>query len=181
MKGIGPIAALPLVALGALALAARAIAAPSAPPEFTHRQASDWINSEPLTLASLKGKVVLLEFWAFECVNCLNSRAWVETTASSKAGQGLVVIGVHTPELPAERNPNAVRHAVERLGIHYPVMIDEDSSYWRALHNQYWPAFYLIGRDGRLYGPVLGEMHVGDARAGKMEQIIDQLLAAPAT
>jgi thiol-disulfide isomerase/thioredoxin len=176
MKGIGPIAALPLLALAALA-----IAAPSAPPEFTHRQASDWINSEPLTLASLKGKVVLMEFWAFECVNCLNSRAWVEAIAGSKAAQGLVVIGVHTPELAAERNPNAVRQAVERLGIHYPVMIDEDSSYWRALHNQYWPAFYLIGRDGRLYGPVLGEMHVGDARAQQVERAIDLLLQAPAT
>jgi len=176
MKGIGPIAALPLVALAALA-----VAAPNVLPEFTHHQSTDWINSEPLTLAALKGKVVLVEFWAFECVNCLNSRAWVESIANSKGAQGLVVIGVHTPELPAERNPNAVRHAVDRLGIHYPVMIDEDSSYWRALNNRYWPAFYLIGRDGRLYGPVLGEMHVGDARAQKVEQAIDQLLAAPAT
>jgi thiol-disulfide isomerase/thioredoxin len=176
MKGIGPIAALPLMALAALAIAATRV-----PPEFTHHQATDWINSDPLTLASLKGKVVLVEFWAFECVNCLNSRAWVEAMANGKAAQGLVVIGVHTPELPAEKNPHAVRDAVDRLGIHYPVMIDEDYSYWHALHNEYWPAFYLIGRDGHLYGPVLGEMHVGDARSQKVEQVIDQLLAAPAT
>jgi thiol-disulfide isomerase/thioredoxin len=169
------------VLLPLLALAALAVAAPSTPPEFTHRQADDWINSDPVTLASLRGKVVLVEFWAFECVNCLNSRAWVESIERSKAGGGLIVIGVHTPELSAERSPSAVRHAVERLGIHYPVMIDGDSSYWNALHNQYWPTFYLIGRDGLLYGSVPGELHVGDQRAKKVEAALDLLLKAPAT
>jgi thiol-disulfide isomerase/thioredoxin len=176
MKPLGQSVLLPLLALAALA-----VAAPSTPPEFTHRQADDWINSDPLTLASLRGKVVLVEFWAFECVNCLNSRAWVESTERSKAGAGLVIIGVHTPELAAERSPSAVRQAVERLGIHYPVMIDGDSSYWNALHNQYWPTFYLIGRDGLLYGTVPGELHIGDGRAKKVEAALDLMLKAPAT
>jgi thiol-disulfide isomerase/thioredoxin len=155
-------------------------AAPAPPPEFTHARASDWLNSDPLTLAALKGKVVLVEFWAFDCVNCLNSRAWVESVLRDKAPAGLVIVSVHTPELDEEKSPNNVRKAVERLKIHNPVMIDGDASYWRALHAQYWPTFYLIGRDGLLYGSVPGEMHVGDERAKKVEVALDQLLAARA-
>lgn len=175
MKGIPAIALLPLLLGTVLATTG----SPSAP-EFTHHRASEWLNSQPLTLAALKGKVVLMEVWAFKCVNCLNSREWVESVEKAKGPQGLVVLGVHTPELREEEPPDAVKQAVERLKIDYPVMIDTDHTYWKALHNQYWPAFYLIGRDGHLYGPVLGEMHVGDARAQQFEQAIDQLLKAPA-
>jgi thiol-disulfide isomerase/thioredoxin len=179
MKGIvgiiRHILPLSLVASAALATAP----APSVPPEFTHHEASDWINSDPLTLASLKGKVVMVEFWAFECVNCLNSRKWIDSV-ESKSPAGLVIVGVHTPELPAERDPGAVRKAVTRLGIHYPVMIDGDSSYWKALHTQSWPTFCLIGRDGLLYACVIGEMHVGDERAKAVDAVIDALLKAPA-
>jgi len=160
------------------ALAAVAVAAPGTPPEFTHHRAGDWINSPPLTLAGLKGKVVLVEFWAFQCVNCLNSRAWLEALARDKGPAGLVIVGVHTPELPEERNPYRVRDAVERLGIHHAVMLDGDYSYWNALGNRYWPAFYLIGRDGLLYGSVAGEMHAGEEPARKVEAVIDQLLRA---
>lgn len=158
-----------------------ATAAPRPVPEFTHAGTNDWINSSPLTLAALKGKVVVVEFWAFECVNCLNSRAWVEALERDKSSAGLVVVGVHTPELSEERSPTAVRKAVVRLGVRHPVMIDDDSSYWRALHVQYWPTFCLIGRDGLLYGCVHGEMHVGDERAIKVEQALDLLLNAPGT
>lgn len=168
------------IALPLLACATLSAAAPTVPPEFTHQHDGDWINSAPLTLAALKGKVVLVEFWAFECVNCLNSRPWVEALERDKSAAGLVIIGVHTPELSEERPPQAVRRAVERLGIHYPVMIDGDSSYWHALHAQYWPSFYLIGRDGLLYAGIPGEMHVGDERAKKVETAIDLLLKAPA-
>ena len=152
-----------------------------APPEFTHSSAADWINSQPLTLAGLKGKVVLVEFWAFECENCLNSAAWVHSIEQSKGPAGLVIVGVHTPELPQEQSPEHVRAAVERLGIHYPVMLDANYSYWNAMHNQYWPAFYLIGRDGLLYGSVTGELHVGDTRGKQVEQAIDLLLQAKAS
>src|SRR5579863_2206677 len=105
-------------------------AAPTAPPDFTHTHASDWLNSDPLTLAALKGKVVLVEFWAFDCVNCLNSRAWIESLLRDKTAEGLVIVSVHTPELDEEKSPNNVRRAVERLKIHNPVMIDGDASYW---------------------------------------------------
>jgi thiol-disulfide isomerase/thioredoxin len=176
MKGIAAIALLPLLLGTVLATTGASQTAP----EFTHHRASDWLNSQPLTLAALKGKVVLMEVWAFKCVNCLNSREWVESVEKAKGPEGLVVLGVHTPELREEEGSDAVKQAVEKLKIDYPVMIDTDHTYWKALHNQYWPAFYLIGRDGHLYGPVLGEMHVGDARAQQFEQAIDQLLKAPA-
>jgi thiol-disulfide isomerase/thioredoxin len=147
-------------------------------PEFTHRQQQDWLNSAPLSLAQLRGKVVLVEFWAFECVNCLNSRAWVEKIAQDKAAAGLVVVAVHTPELRDERSRDNVRAAVAQLGIHYPVMIDGDYSYWNALGNQYWPAFYLVGRDGLIHGRAYGELHVGDGSARSVEALIERLLAA---
>jgi thiol-disulfide isomerase/thioredoxin len=168
--------ATPLIALLGL-IATASAAAPSTPPEFTHSRAEDWINSPPLTLAALKGKVVVLDFWAFKCVNCLNSRAWLDSLERDKGPRGLVVVGVHTPELAEERSPGAVRKAVERLGIHYPVVIDEDSSYWRALHVEAWPTFCLIGRDGLLYVCLQGEMHSGDQRDAAVEQVLDKLLA----
>jgi len=167
-----------LAAGGLLACSGAAVQAPYPAPEFTHREPADWLNSAPLELAKLRGKVVLVEFWAFECVNCLNTGAWVESEARTKAGAGLVVIGVHTPELRDERSPDNVRAAVARLGIHYPVMIDGDYSYWNALGNQYWPAFYLIGRDGLVHGRAVGELHVGDGSGHRVETLIDQLLAA---
>jgi thiol-disulfide isomerase/thioredoxin len=170
-----------LLALIACAATVPVRGAPPTPaPEFTHRATADWINSAPLTLAALRGKVVLVEFWAFECVNCLNSAAWVESVARARAAAGLVVVGVHTPELRDERSPENVRRAVARLQIRYPVMMDGDYSYWEALHNRYWPAFYLIGRDGRIYGSAVGELHSGEAPAQRVEAVIDRLLEARA-
>lgn len=169
-----------LLALGAAPSFLALAAAPSAAPEFTHSGPDDWINSPPLKLAALRGKVVLVEFWAFECVNCLNSQAWVESLGRTRDPGGLVIVRVHTPELSEERSPAAVRKAVTRLGVHDAVMIDADSSYWNALHAQYWPTFCLIGRDGLLYACVPGEMHTGDQRAAKVEQALDLLLKAPA-
>jgi thiol-disulfide isomerase/thioredoxin len=162
----------------ALTVSSVAVAAPSVPPEFTHSRTDDWINSPPLTLAGLRGKVVVVEFWAFKCVNCLESRAWVESLEHGKGPSGLVVVAVHTPELSEERDPANVRKAVVRLGIHDPVMIDENSSYWKALHVQYWPTFCLIGRDGLLYACVPGEMHSNDKRAAAVENALDMLLKA---
>ena len=147
------------------------------PAEFTHSGAAEWVNSAPLKLARLGGKVVLVEFWAFACVNCREWKAWVESVAEKDAGAGLVVVAVHTPELAQEKPAGNVRDAVARLGIRYPVMIDSDSSYWNALHNQYWPAFYVIGRDGLLHGKAIGEMHSGQYGARQVEGLIDQLLA----
>jgi thiol-disulfide isomerase/thioredoxin len=171
-------AALPLLALTAAAFLGCARAAtPTVAPELTHRSAADWINSQPLSLKALRGKVVLIEFWTFECVNCLRSGAWVKSVANRHAKDGLVVIGVHTPELPEERSPENVRAAVKRLGIEHPVMIDGDFSYWNAMGNQYWPAFYVLDAQGRIQNRSIGEMHVNEPRARQIEAVIEKLLA----
>lgn len=153
---------------------------PGKPPEFTHDRASEWLNSAPLTLAALNGKVVVVEFWAFECDNCIKSRPWVEQLERDEAGKGLVVIGVHTPELRDEHNGAKLRDAIKTLGIHDPVMVDEDGSYWRAMKVAVWPTWCLIGRNGLLAGCVPGEMDLNDARATRVHEAIDMMLAAPA-
>ena len=153
------------------------MAAPA--PEFTHHAASEWINSPPLTLQALHGEVVLVEFWTFDCYNCRNTLPWLQATHAAYAAKGLKVVSVHTPELPQERVPDNVRAAVKELGITYPVMLDEDYSYWRALGNRYWPAFYLVDREGHVALAAFGELHRGTARGDKMEARIRELLAAP--
>ena len=168
-----------VLALLAAACAAVGAAAPAKPPEFTHDRASDWINSGPLTLAQLGGKVVVVEFWAFECDNCIKSRPWLEQLERDDAGSGLVVIGVHTPELRDEHDREKLQEAVQRLGIHNPVMVDEDASYWRAMKVSVWPTWCLIGRDGMLLGCIPGEMDLNDARSSKVRTAIDMMLKAP--
>jgi thiol-disulfide isomerase/thioredoxin len=144
-------------------------------PEFTHRSASDWLNSEPLTLERLRGKPTLIEFWTFDCINCLRSIDWMKSIA--KRQSGLNVVAVHTPELDHERQPENVYAAIRKLGIDYPVMLDRDFSYWQAMNNQYWPAFYLLGKDGRIRAQIIGELHVGEARALQFEREIERALA----
>jgi thiol-disulfide isomerase/thioredoxin len=170
-------------ALAALALAGAGGSVPAMSanaPEFTHASASEWINSPPLTLHGLRGKVVLVEFWTFDCYNCRNTLPWLQAIHTEYAPRGLEVIGVHTPELPQERVPDNVRTAVKELGIPYPVMLDADFSYWRALNNRYWPAFYLVDRDGRIALAAFGELHRGTERGNRMEARIRELLATGA-
>ena len=146
-------------------------------PEFTHPAATEWINSPPLTLRDLRGEVVLVEFWTFDCYNCRNTLPWLKAVHAEYAPQGLKVVSVHTPELPQERVADNVRAAVKELGIEYPVMLDEDFSYWRALNNRYWPAFYLVDRDGHIALDAFGELHRGTDRGERMEARIRELLA----
>src|SRR5688572_5039203 len=157
-----------------------ATSAPPAP-EFTHGESGEWLNSPPQTLAALRGKVVLIEFWTFGCSNCRNTLPWLKAVHHRFEKDGLVIVSVHTPEFPNEREPEQVRAAVKRLGISYAVMLDNDFSYWKALRNQYWPAFYLVGRDGRIAATAIGELHRGQARGDQMENTIARLLATPAT
>jgi thiol-disulfide isomerase/thioredoxin len=162
-----------LASLLALAGCGGSVAAMAAEaPEFTHPAAADWINSPPLTLASLHGSVVLVEFWTFDCYNCRNTLPWLKAIHDEYGPRGLKVVSVHTPELAQERVPANVRAAVKELGITYPVMIDGDYSYWRALNNRYWPAFYLIGADGKITLTAFGELHRGDKRGDAMEAAI---------
>ena len=145
-------------------------------PEFPYTQATDWLNTKPLTVGSLRGRPVLIEFWAFECSNCLATEPWVRAIASRYREQGLVVIGVHTPELPHEHDPQAVSTAVRRLGITYPIMLDTDYRYWRALGNHYWPAFYLFDGQGHRFATTIGELHAGEERGDGFEELVRQCL-----
>jgi thiol-disulfide isomerase/thioredoxin len=147
-------------------------------PELTHRSASEWVNSPPQSLAALRGRPVLIEFWAYECSNCLNTLPWLKSTQQQFANRDLAIIGVHSPELPQEQVPANVREAVKRFKITYPVMLDTDFSYWNAMGNRYWPAFYLIDRQGRLVATAIGELHEGTARADQFKRAIEESLAA---
>ncbi len=132
-----------------------------------------WINSEPLTLASVRGKVVLIHFWTFACINCIHVQPYVKAWADRYAGDGLVVIGVHTPELSFERDLDNVRRAVTDDGVGFPVAFDPDYATWRAYANHAWPAFYFIGRDGRIR-----HTHVGEGDYAGSEAVIRALVAA---
>jgi thiol-disulfide isomerase/thioredoxin len=155
------------------------LASPMPAPDFTHHAPSDWINSAPLTLQALRGKVVIVEFWTFACSNCIGSTPWLNDLHARLRERGLLLVGVHTPELPHERVAASVRRKVGDYGIRYPVMLDNDFSYWKALSNQYWPAFYLIDKQGRVRAAYFGETHAGDAQAHRIERDLETLLAEP--
>src|SRR5699024_7661715 len=109
---------------------------------------SQWLNSPPLTMAELRGKVVLVDFWAYSCINCLRTLPHVTAWYDRYRDDGLVVVGVHTPEFGFGHSSENVQRAIQRFGIHYPVALDNDMATWRAWDNHYWPSKYLIGRDG---------------------------------
>ena len=135
-------------------------------------QATGWINTPPLTAAALRGHVVLLDVWTYSCINCLRTLPYVKAWASRYAADGLIVIGVHSPEFAFERDPANVAHAVRDLGVTYPVALDNGYALWRALDNHYWPAQYLIDTSGRIRYRNAGEGHDAD-----IEQHIRSLLA----
>ena len=134
--------------------------------------AVEWLNSPPLTPEQLKGKVVLVDFWTYSCINCLRSIPYVRAWADKYKDQGLVVIGVHAPEFAFEKNIGNVKQAVAKLAIDYPVAIDNDYAIWRAFNNEYWPADYFIDAKGEIRHHFFGE---GDY--AESEKVIQQLLA----
>ena len=134
--------------------------------------ATQWFNSAPLTAEALKGKVVLVDFWTYSCINCLRSIPYVRAWAEKYRDQGLVVIGVHAPEFAFEKSPANVEKAIADLKIDYPVALDNDYRIWRAFNNQYWPAHYFIDAQGRIR-----HHHFGEGDAAESERVIQQLLA----
>jgi cytochrome c biogenesis protein CcdA/thiol-disulfide isomerase/thioredoxin len=133
--------------------------------------AVQWLNSPPLTAQALKGKVVLVDFWTYSCINCLRTLPYVEAWAEKYHDQGLVVIGVHAPEFAFERDVGNVTKAMKDLGITYPVAIDNDYKVWRAFNNQYWPAHYFADAQGRIR-----YHHFGEGKYAESERVIQQLL-----
>ena len=134
--------------------------------------AAEWLNSPPLTPAALNGKVVLIDFWTYSCINCLRAVPYVRAWAEKYKDQGLVVIGVHTPEFAFERKVANVKTAVADLKIGYPVAVDNAYRIWRAFDNSYWPAHYFIDAQGRLR-----HHHFGEGEYDESERVIQQLLA----
>jgi len=148
-------------------------------PAFTHTDAGSWLNSPPLTVQDLRGQVVLLDVWTFGCWNCTGSIPWLKKLEKSFAGQPFRIVGIHTPEFSNERDPSQVAAHVRSLGVAGPVMLDNDQAYWNALENQYWPAFYVVDKKGRLRALYVGETHAGQAQAQEIETRIRMLLAEP--
>lgn len=127
--------------------------------------ATAWINSPPLTPASLRGKVVLVDFWTYSCINCLRTLPYVKAWYAKYKDSGFVVLGVHTPEFPFEKDESNVRKAVHDLGILYPVAMDNDYSIWQSFNNQYWPAHYFIDATGRIRYHQFGEGNYDQSEA----------------
>ncbi|MGO4550727.1 cytochrome c biogenesis protein DipZ [Lysobacter sp. 2RAF19] len=156
-------------------MAAKSGAAQALPVEGTLpalEGATAWLNSAPLTAASLRGKVVLIDFWTYSCINCLRTLPHVRAWADKYRDAGLVVIGVHAPEFAFERDLGNVRKAVKDLGITYPVAVDNGYAIWRGFDNQYWPAHYFIDAQGRVRAH-----HFGEGEYAQSEQIIRTLLS----
>jgi thiol-disulfide isomerase/thioredoxin len=141
---------------------------PSAP-EFAP---GTWINSEPMTLKSLRGRVVLVEFWTFGCYNCRNTLPSVEEWDTRYREKGLTIVGVHSPEFDDEKKPENVRREVASLGIHYPVVTDNDYATWRAYGVEAWPTVFVLDKSGRIRWT-----HVGEGAYDDTEQVIEKLLA----
>ena len=130
-----------------------------------------WLNSPPLTPEALRGKVVVVDFWTYSCINCLRALPYVESWYEKYKSHGLVLIGVHAPEFAFEKDPGNVRRAVADLKVTYPVALDNDYAVWQAFNNQYWPAHYFIDATGRIRAH-----HFGEGNYDESEQIIRKLL-----
>lgn len=135
--------------------------------------AVEWLNTPPLTMTQMRGKVILIEFWTYTCVNWRRTLPYVRAWADKYKDQGLVVIGVHTPEFAFEKDVGNVRHAVKEIGISFPVAIDSNYAIWGALGNQYWPAVYFVDTEGRIR-----HYHFGEGDYQRSEEVIQRLLAA---
>jgi len=145
---------------------------------FTARQtmpgfdgATGWLNSPPLTEEELRGKVVLVDFWTYTCINWLRTLSYVRAWAEKYRNHGLVVVGVHTPEFPFERDVDNVRQAAQDMAVEYPVALDSDFAIWQAFSNQYWPAVYIADAEGRIRHHQFGEGGYEEC-----ERVVQQLL-----
>jgi thiol-disulfide isomerase/thioredoxin len=138
-------------------------------PSFTG--ATEWLNSEPLDPDGLRGQVVLVNFWTWTCINWLRQEPYVRAWSRAYRDDGLIVIGIHTPEFSFEHDVDGVRRAVEVREIDYPVVVDNDYAIWSAFANHYWPALYFIDREG-----VIRDQHFGEGRYEESERVIQELL-----
>jgi thiol-disulfide isomerase/thioredoxin len=139
-------------------------------PEF--KAVSGYINTSPITLKDLKGKVVLVDFWTYSCINCIRTLPYLVDWNSKYADKGLVIVGVHTPEFEFEKNTDNVKAAVQKFGIKYPVFQDNDKGTWNAYENRYWPRKYIIDSEGYIRYD-----HIGEGGYAETEKVVQILLA----
>ncbi len=138
-------------------------------PDFTG--GTSWLNSEPLTITQLRGKVVVVDFWTYTCINCIRTLPYLTKWYEKYKDKGLVIIGVHTPEFEFEKSTKNVQEAIKDLGITYPVVQDNEYLIWQAYDNHYWPAKYFIDKDG-----VIRNSHFGEGAHEESEKLVQQLL-----
>ena len=132
--------------------------------------ATEWLNTTPLTAAGLRGHVVLVDFWTLTCINWLRTAPYIRAWSQAYRDDGLVVLGVHTPEFSFEKEVDLVRLATKDRGIDYPVAVDNDYGIWSAFNNHYWPALYFLDADG-----IIRDQHFGEGRYQESERLIQRL------
>ena len=157
---------------GGQMIPSRRIAEETKAPAAPEISSGVWINSEPLTLKSLQGRVVLIDFWTFACYNCRNTLPALKRWDAQYRDKGLTIVGVHTPELDFERDLDQLRREVAALGIKYPVVTDQDYTTWKAYGVEAWPTVFLLDKQGRVRWN-----HVGEGYYDETEEVIKKLLA----
>jgi thiol-disulfide isomerase/thioredoxin len=144
-------------------------------PEF--QGVSKWINSDPLTMSGLRGKVVLVHFWTNGCYNCVNNYPYYKAWQERYAGKDVVIVGVHTPETPGERDVARIKTQAAKYGLEFPIAVDNDGSNWKAWNNRYWPTVYVVDRRGVVRYGWEGELNYKGAAGDKtVRKLVDALL-----
>jgi peroxiredoxin len=172
------------VAVGVVLVLRRpmAQASPEAPaevrttaPEFA--QGTAWLQSDPLTMASLRGQVVVVHFWTFGCINCVHNYPVYKAWQRKYAGKGVTIVGIHTPEFKREADVKQIRAQAERHGLNFPIALDHDERNWKAWNNRYWPSIYLIDKKGQVRYRWEGELHLDSVEGRQFSSRIDELQA----
>lgn len=158
-----------LLAGGLSGWSPQARAVPDTAPDFTG--IDHWLNSEPLSMEDLRGKVVLVDFWAYSCINCLRTLPWLTHWYDKYKDDGLVIVGVHSPEFDFAKNKANVKGAIDQFGIDYPVAMDSDMDTWDAWDNRFWPAHYLVDKHGNVVKHQYGEGHYRDLENAIRKQL----------
>jgi thiol-disulfide isomerase/thioredoxin len=160
-------------ALGASARAGDSLRA--TPPEFP--PGIPWVQAEPLKLANLRGRVVVVHFWTFGCINCIHNYPIYKAWQEKYTGKGVTIIGVHTPEFANEADVARIRAKARENGLKFPIAVDNDRSVWNSWGNRYWPSIYLVDKKGQIRYRWEGELHLQDQEGRQFASRIDELLA----
>ena len=149
-------------------------------PEFTQTDPDAWLGSEPLSIADLRGNVVLIDFWTYGCWNCYRSFPWLNDLEARLKNEKFRVIGIHTPEFEREKVRENVVRKIDEFELKHPSMMDNDFAYWKKIENRYWPTYYLIDKRGFIRHVFIGETHADTDKAQEVETAIRELLAEQA-